>query len=154
MKRCTYEVVILCCQLETALELRDKVILATCCPFFFGALTHRIAVQTPFSDLKSCRMQYLLFFYHWATSFRCFNFFFDCIENFSPGRDILPRKSKKKWIAAAKHIYISVGTPLWSQNSQKRPQKIRVRTVHAKGAECSPPYLRAHQHALDLCCLM
>jgi hypothetical protein len=64
MKCCTYEVVKLCCQLEAALEHRDKVILAICCPLFFGTLTQRIALQTPFSGLKNRRMDYLLFFYH------------------------------------------------------------------------------------------
>jgi hypothetical protein len=115
-------VVKLCCQLEAALEHRDKVILAICCPFSFGTLTHRIALQTPFSDLKSRPLDYLLFSYHWAICFAVFLLFFDCIEIFSLGRDILPRKSKKVGIAAAKHIYVSVGVPLWSQNSQKRPQ--------------------------------
>jgi hypothetical protein len=42
---------------------------------------------------------------------------------------------KKKEIPATKHIYTSVGVPLWSQNSQKRPLNHRVGTLHAKEAE-------------------
>jgi hypothetical protein len=92
MKRCTFEVVKLCCQLEAALEHRDKVILANCCPFFAGTLTYRIALQTPFSDLKSRPMDY--FFFTTGYFFRCFNFF-RLHRKFPPGGDILPRNSEK-----------------------------------------------------------
>jgi hypothetical protein len=113
---------------------------------FFGTLTHRIALQTPFSDLESRRMDYLLLFYHWQLySVRCFfkqTVFFNCIAFFPPGRDIPPRESKKIGIASAKHIYVSVGIPPVVTELPKASSKSRVRTVHAKGAECSPPRLR------------
>jgi hypothetical protein len=83
-----HDVLHLCCQLEAAFEHRGRFILAVC------TLTRHIAVKTPFSDFKRLQMDF--FFYHWATLFWVFLFSFDCIENFSHGMDILPRKSKNK----------------------------------------------------------
>jgi hypothetical protein len=43
--------------------------------FFFDTLTHRIALLTTFSDLKSRQMDYSLVFYHWAVLFGDLSFF-------------------------------------------------------------------------------
>jgi hypothetical protein len=67
---------------------RGKLILVMC------ALTRRIAVQAPFSDLKSLHMDYLSFFYHWAAFFSL-PFFFGVSESFSPRNESalkIPRK--------------------------------------------------------------
>jgi hypothetical protein len=149
MKRCSYEVVILCCQLEAALEHRDKVTLATCCLAFFGTLTHRIAVQTPFSDLKSCRMEYLLFFYHWATFFRCSFFFSTASKIFRLVGTFYP-ENRKKWDCGGKtYVRLSMSPPVVAE-LPKASSKSRVRTVHAKGAECSPPCCEQHPHTLAM----
>jgi hypothetical protein len=50
-----HEVLQLCCQIEAAFEHRGRFILAVC------TLTHRIAVKSPFSDLKRFQLDALLF---------------------------------------------------------------------------------------------
>jgi hypothetical protein len=67
-------------------------------------------------------------------------FFPTASKFFSPGRDILPRESKKNGIPAAKHIYTSVRAPLWSQNSRKCPQNPALEPYMQKGPSVHPPY--------------
>jgi hypothetical protein len=85
-----------------------------------------------------------------ATFFRSLRFFFDCIENFSPGRGNLPRESKKNGITAAKHIYTSVRAPVWSQNSQKHPQNPALTPYMQKGPSVHPPVRGAQQKDVSL----
>jgi hypothetical protein len=131
MKRCTYAVVKLCCQLEAVLEHIDKVVLAICCSHFLGTLAHRIALQAPFSDLKTLQMDSLMFFSHRAILFRWFDFFSTGSKIFRLAETFYPESLKKVEIPMGKHIYTSVGRPLWSQNSHKRPLRYRVSTLRA-----------------------
>jgi hypothetical protein len=71
----------------------------------------------------------------YCTRLSVHQFFFGVIEKFSPLLYLPHRKSKKTEISAAKHIYTSVGSPLWSQNFQKRPLSHRVGTLNAYGSE-------------------
>jgi hypothetical protein len=89
----------------------------------------------------------MVFFTIWQF-FQVFEFF-DFIEIFLPGMDILPRKSTSIYgIAAAKKktnrgpigkTYLRRSRiPTMVAELPKASSKSRVRTVHAKGAECSP----------------
>jgi hypothetical protein len=61
------------------------------------------------------------------------------MENFSPGMGVLPRKSKK-WNCDGKTCLSLSRSPTVVAELLKVSSKSRVRTFHAKGAECSPPW--------------
>jgi hypothetical protein len=62
---------------------------------------------------------------------------FACIESFSPARNNLSPTLKNE-IAEEKHVYTSVGVPLWSQNFQNCPLNHRVGMYMPKGVSEDP----------------
>jgi hypothetical protein len=138
MKRCTFEVMKLCCQLEAALEHRDKVILPTCCPFFFWYIDASHCTPNNFSGPQKPPDGLFVAFLPLGKFFRCFNFFPTASIFFRLVGTFYPESRNKRDCGGKTYLRLSRGPPVLAE-LPKVSSKSPVRTVHAKWAEYSPP---------------